>query len=226
MAHDWIASRLGELKCYPKIEEHCLALNTKGTLNDFFPQCGKALCKNQSFMRKVILGVAVTLDGYIEGPNGEYDWCFTDQDYGMSAFFQQIDSLFIGRKSYELMLKLGDNAMPGFPKLKEYVFSTRLNQVKPGAVLIKENIKHEVEKIKKETGKDIWLFGGASLTSSLLKLGLVDQMNLAVHPLILGSGKPLFTGIQNKIALELIETKTYSSGLVNLSYAIKHSATA
>ena len=176
-------------------------------------------------MRKVILGVAVTLDGYIEGPNGEYDWCFTDQDYGMSDFFKQIDSLFIGRKSYELMLKLGNDAIPGFPKLKEYVFSTRLNQVKPGAVLIKENIKHEVEKIKKEAGKDIWLFGGASLTISLLNLGLVDQMNLAVHPLILGSGKPLFTGIQNKIALELMDTKTYSSGLVNLSYAIKHTAT-
>lgn len=177
-------------------------------------------------MRKVILGVAVTLDGYIEGPNGEYDWCFTDQDYGMSAFFKQIDSLFIGRKSYELMQNLGDDAIPGLPKLKEYVFSTRLNQVKPGAVLLKENIKPEVEKIKSEAGKDIWLFGGASLTSSLLNLGLVDQMNLAVHPLILGSGKPLFTGIQNKIALELMDTKTYSSGLVNLSYAIKTTAPA
>lgn len=177
-------------------------------------------------MRKVILSVAVTLDGYIEGPNGEYDWCFTDQDYGMSDFFKQIDSLFIGRKSYELMLKMADDAIPGLPKLKEYVFSTQLDQVKPGAVLIKGNVKHEVEKIKSEAGKDIWLFGGASLTSALLNLGLVDQMNLAVHPLILGSGKPLFSNIQNKLALELIDTKTYSSGLVNLSYAIKPTATA
>ena len=70
-------------------------------------------------MRKVILGLAVSLDGYIEGPNGEYDWCLTDQDYGMSAFYKRIDSLFIGRKSYDLTLSMGDEAMPDFPKLTE-----------------------------------------------------------------------------------------------------------
>ena len=74
-------------------------------------------------MRKVILGVAISLDGFIEGPNGEYDWCMTDQDYGMSAFFERIDSMFIGRKSYELFVSVGDAAMPGFPQLKQYVFS-------------------------------------------------------------------------------------------------------
>ncbi len=73
-------------------------------------------------MRKLILGLAVTLDGFIEGPNGEYDWCFADQDYGMSDFYKRIDSVFLGRKSYELILKMGDVDMPGVPKLKETFF--------------------------------------------------------------------------------------------------------
>lgn len=172
-------------------------------------------------MRKIILGLAVSLDGFIEGPNGEYDWCFTDQDYGMTDFFKRIDSLFIGRRSYELLLKMGDDAMPGFPKLKEYVFSTTLKEVRPGALLIQGNTKEIVEKIKQEPGKDIWLFGGASLTTSFLNLNLIDEMSLAIHPIILGSGKPLFSDIKNRISLNLIDTKTYSSGLVNLVYRFK-----
>ena len=170
-------------------------------------------------MRKIILGLAVSLDGFIEGPNGEYDWCFTDQDYGMMEFYKRIDSLFIGRRSYELLLTLGDDAMPGFPKLKEYVFSTTMKDAKPGVTLIQDDIKETVEKIKNEPGKDIWLFGGANLTSSLLNIGLVDEMSLAVHPIILGSGKPLFSEIKKRIPLNLIDTKTYSSGLVNLVYS-------
>jgi dihydrofolate reductase len=171
-------------------------------------------------MRKVILGLAVSLDGYIEGPNGEYDWCLTDQDYGMSAFYKRIDSLFIGRKSYDLTLSMGDEAMPGFPKLTEYVFSTTLKEVKPGAILINGDIEAEVSRLKNEPGKDIWLFGGADLTASLLNLGLIDEIGLAVHPIILGSGKPLFSNIKGRIPLKLIDTKTYSSGLVYLTYTL------
>ncbi len=172
-------------------------------------------------MRKVILGVAVSLDGLIEGPNGEYDWCFTDQDYGMSEFFNRIDSIFIGRKSYELTLTMGDGSMPGFPKLKEYVFSNTLKELKPGAILIQGDIGAEVKQIKNEPGKDIWLFGGASLTSSLLNLELIDEIWLAVHPVILGSGKPLFSNIQDRINLTLVDIKTYSTGLVSLTYSLE-----
>lgn len=171
-------------------------------------------------MRKVVLALAVSLDGFIEGPNGEYDWCFTDQDYGMSDFFSRIDSIFIGRKSYELSLTMGDNPMPGFPKLKEYVFSTTLKEVKPGAVLVTGDIQSEVKKIKKENGKDIWLFGGASLTSSLLKFKLIDEIGLAVHPILLGGGKPLFSDIKERTTLRLVDSKTYPSGLVSLTYTI------
>ena len=171
-------------------------------------------------MRKVILGLAISLDGYIEGPNGEYDWCFTDQDYGMAEFFKRIDSMFIGRKSYELTLSMGDEAMPGFPKLKEYVFSNTLTEVKPDGVLIRGDLEKEVKRIKNEPGKDIWMFGGANLTTAFLNLRLIDELWLSVHPIILGSGKPLFSNIDSRIHLTLVDTKSYSSGLVSLTYGI------
>lgn len=169
-------------------------------------------------MRKVILGLAVSLDGFIEGPNGEYDWCFTDQDYGLSDFFKRVDTIFVGRKTYEM--SLGMEGGVGFPKFKKYVFSTTFDKVKDGATLIKDNIKNEVEKIKKDKGKDIWLFGGAGLTTSLMNLGLVDELSLAVHPILLSGGKPLFNNIKDRIKLTLVDTKTYSTGLVALTYTI------
>lgn len=171
-------------------------------------------------MRKLILQVAVSLDSFIEGPNGEIDWCFTDQDYGLKDFFTQVDALFIGRKTYELMLRMEDSIPPGFPKFKEYIFSTTLEKVKGDAVLIKKNIESEVKKLKNEDGKDIWLFGGGTLTTSLMNLGFVDEIWLAVHPVILGGGKPLVNEIKQRINLKLLDTKTYSTGLVFLKYAI------
>ncbi len=174
-------------------------------------------------MRKVILGLAVSLDGFIEGPNGEYDWCFTDQDYGMSEFFKRIDSVFYGRKSYELTQAMAAEGtdMSGMPKLKEYVFSNTLTAIKPGVEIISGDIAAEVQKIKQAKGKDIWLFGGASLTTSLLNLNLVDEIGMAVHPIILGSGKPLFQNIPRRIELILVDTKTYATGLVYLTYHLK-----
>ena len=170
-------------------------------------------------MRKIILGLAVSLDSFIEGPNGEYDWCFTDQDYGLSTFFKRVDTVFVGRKTYEMSLGM-EGGGAGFPKFKEYIFSTTLDKVKDGATLINGDIKTQVQEIKKEKGKDIWLFGGAGLTTSLLNLGLVDELSLAVHPILLGGGKPLFNNIKDRIKLTLVDTKTYSTGLVSLTYNI------
>jgi dihydrofolate reductase len=170
-------------------------------------------------MRKLILAVAVSLDGFIEGPNGEYDWCFTDQDYGLKDFFKRIDTIFVGRKTYEMSLEM-EGGGTGFPKFKEYIFSTTLDEVKEGATLIKEDVKTEVAKIKNENGKDIWLFGGASLTTSLMNFGLVDELSLAVHPVLLGDGKPLFNNIKDRIKLTLADTKTYSTGLISLAYNV------
>ncbi|HKZ67155.1 MAG TPA: dihydrofolate reductase family protein [Chitinophagaceae bacterium] len=169
-------------------------------------------------MRKIILQLAVSLDGFIEDPNGEFDWCFTDDDYGMTEFFKRIDAIFIGRKSYELTLTMGGSTPPGFPVLKEYVFSKSLNKVEGDRILVSGDLAKEVKKIKNEPGKDIWLYGGAALTSSFINFGLVDEMTLAVHPILLGAGKPLFQNIPDRVPLQLINTQTYPSGLVMLSY--------
>jgi len=162
-------------------------------------------------MRKIILGVAVSLDGYIEGPKGEYDWCFSDQDYGMKEFLQGIDAIFYGRKSFEMAGNV-------FPKKQAYVFSNTLAKQPKATTLVKGDIAAEVTKIKQAAGKDIWLFGGASLTSSLVKAGLVDEFWLSVHPIVLGAGKPCFEKISQRLPLKLIETKSYSTGLVSLKY--------
>ena len=170
-------------------------------------------------MRKLVLGLAVSLDGFIEGPNGEYDWCFMDPDYNMMEFLQRFDTVFVGRKTYEMSAGM-EGGPEGFPKMKEYIFSSTLDRVKDGAILIKDDAKSEVQKIKKEKGKDIWLFGGAGLTTSLLNLGLVDELSLAVYPIILGAGKPLFNQIRKRIHLTLLNSRTYASGLVALNYSV------
>jgi dihydrofolate reductase len=176
---------------------------------------------NSIFMRKIILGLAVSLDSFIEGPNGEYDWCYTDQDYGMSDFFKRVDAVFIGRKSYETMQAMESTDVNWMPKIKEYVFSNTLKEVKEGATIVSGNVAARVREIKQEAGKDIWLFGGASLTASLMQEGLVDELWLSVHPILLGIGKPLFSGIKERVHLELVATKTYDTGLVSLQYIVK-----
>ena len=171
-------------------------------------------------MRKIILGLAVSLDGFIEGRNGEYDWCFTDQDYGMSDFFKRVDAVFMGRKSYELTQNVKDSNN-WMPPMKTYVFSNTLTEAGEGNVLVSGDISKRITSIQQEGGKDIWLFGGAELTSALMNLNLVDELWLAVHPIILGSGKPLFKDIGQRIKLNLTDTKTYSTGLVSLTYTLK-----
>jgi dihydrofolate reductase len=173
-------------------------------------------------MRKLVLALAVSLDGFIEGPNGEYDWCTTPEDYDFGEFFQRIDTIFVGRKTYEMSASM-EGGPPGFPSFKEYVFSKTLNQVKPGATLVKGDVKTEVERIKNEKGKDIWLFGGAILTSTLMNLKLVDELHLGVYPILLGRGKPLFQDIGERLKLKLIDSKTYSNGLVALKYSVMRS---
>jgi dihydrofolate reductase len=166
-------------------------------------------------MRKIILQWAVSLDGFIEDANGAFDWCFTDQDYGMEAFLARTDALFMGRKTYELMQTMPDNSM--FSEMKWYVFSKTMKSIENGEV-IKDDLKAEIEKIRNLEGKDIWLFGGASLTTFFMNNNLVDEIQLAVHPILLGGGKPLFQDLKDRIKLNLFESKAYDSGLVMMKY--------
>ena len=174
-------------------------------------------------MRKVILGLAISLDGYIEGLNGEFDWCFTDQEYGLADFYNRIDALFIGRKSYEIKQQFEEGSgesIPGMPAMTEYVFSRTLSAVKMGAVLISDDGIAKAREIKAKPGKDIWLYGGAVLTEQMLEAGLIDELWLSVHPILLGSGKQLFKKQEQRVNLKLLESKTYDTGLGSLRYRI------
>ncbi|MCB0279177.1 MAG: dihydrofolate reductase [Calditrichaeota bacterium] len=164
-------------------------------------------------MPRIILNAAMSLDAYIEGPNGEFDWCFTDQDYGMTDFLKSIDYIFYGRKSYELMLRMKEESFRSF---KNCVFSKTLKSAEDGWQLIDGPLIEEVQKLQKSTQKNIWLFGGSSLVQSFIETKLLDECILAVHPILLGAGKPLFS-LTGRIRLSLINSITYSSGLVQTS---------
>jgi dihydrofolate reductase len=168
--------------------------------------------------RKIILGVAVTMDGMIEGPNGEYDWCFMDQDYGMKEFMHGIDAVLYGRKSYELLIRDFGDKNP-FSKVKTYVVSNTLSE-SPAYTLLKGNIEKQLTTLKAADGKNIWLFGGAELSTSLFKARLVDELWLSVHPILLGKGKRLFPELDTRTKLKLTNCKEYETGLVSLTYSV------
>ena len=177
--------------------------------------------------RRIILDLAVTLDGYIEGPKGEIDWCIMDSDMGFGNFLDDIDTIFYGRKSYDLWgqyiphteaSEAEKELWDAVHNKKKYVFSKKLSRVDGDAILINKNLEEEVIRIKEEEGNNIWLYGGASIITKFVNLGLIDEYRLSIHPIILGSGKPLFVNIKDAAELELIKVNSFSSGVVQLCY--------
>jgi len=170
-------------------------------------------------MRKIIGGFAMSMDGYIEGPNGEYDWIINDPEYfkEYSKQWKNIDAMFYGRKTYETVIKHKSNLAP-FAHMKHYVFSQSLKKPEPEFILKNGDVKDEVTRIKNEPGKNIAVFGGAEFLSSLINLKLIDELILAICPIILGKGKPFFINIEERNHFNLKNSKSYSSGLVALTY--------
>ncbi|NOW94370.1 dihydrofolate reductase family protein [Mucilaginibacter sp. SG564] len=170
-------------------------------------------------MRKIILNLALSLDGYIEGPNGEYDWCFADQDYGMTEFLSSTDAIFLGRKSYEMLMRDSPDV---FAAIKMYVFSNTLTHVEGNAEIIAEvDFKTRIDEIRHQPGANIWLFGGADLVSAFIVHNMINELLLSVHPVILGAGKPLFSNLKERTELTLLGSEQFSSGLVQLKYTLK-----
>ncbi|WP_429841644.1 dihydrofolate reductase family protein [Brevibacillus sp. FIR094] len=177
--------------------------------------------------RRIILDLAVTLDGFIEGKNGEVDWCIMDAEMGFVHFLHQIDTILYGRKSYDLWGQFTpemehtdqEKEIWGLVHRKEkYVFSKTQKGTDNKAIFINDNILEVVNQLKNKPGKDIWLYGGASLITTFINLELVDEFRLSVHPVILGEGKPLFMDIKQRVNVKLVNTKTFSSGVVQLIY--------
>lgn len=169
-------------------------------------------------MRRVTHYAAMSLDARIAGPKGEVDWLFMDQDYGLNEFFAGIDTVLIGRKTYEFMLSQELRAYRG---VDNYVFSRRLNPLDhPDVTVVSDDAAGFVEKVRKQPGKGIWLVGGGELFGALLDGGQVDELILAVHPILLARGIPLLPERAFSVGLKLAAVKSYDTGLVLLKYLI------
>jgi dihydrofolate reductase len=168
-------------------------------------------------MRCVRYSVAMSLDGYIAGPNGEFDWIPMDPEIDFNAMFKRYDALLMGRKSYDAAQQQGGTGGMG---MQAYVFSKTLSKAK-GAV-VSADVKATVTDLKKKPGKDIWLFGGGELFRSLLALGLVDEMEVAIVPVLLGRGLPMLPSPAELAKLKLTSHRVYQkTGTVLLGYAVK-----
>jgi dihydrofolate reductase len=174
-------------------------------------------------MRKIIFGLAASLDGYIARENGAVDWLkmedLTEAADEMREFFALIDTVLTGRKTYEKGLELGQD---GYDGLMNYVFTgTPRESKKDNVRFITEDVKEFVENLKKQKGKNMCLTGGGILAETFFAGDLIDEIVLGVQPTILGAGIPLFPPSGKQIDLELFDVKTRKSGTVQLSYRVK-----
>jgi dihydrofolate reductase len=180
-------------------------------------------------MRKIVLDLALTLDGFIEGPNGEVDWCIMDDDMDFDGFLSSIDTIFYGRVSYDTWgnFQPDSNSSEAEKSIwtsvhskKKYVFSSKPKQ-DTNATFITSDIANRVTEIQQQNGKDIWLYGGAKLITTFINLELIDIYRISVHPTVLGAGKPLFENLKERINLKLIGVNRFKSGVVQLIYENK-----
>jgi dihydrofolate reductase len=174
-------------------------------------------------MRRVRYVVAMSLDGYIAGPNGEADWIIMDPEIDFRALFEQFDTFLLGRRTFEAMG--GARSVGHSGAQKTIVFSRTLRQEDhPNVVIVSRDSERVVADLKSEPGKDIWLFGGGSLFRSLLEARLVDAVEVAVIPILLGEGTPLLPPIPSseRFELKLTGSRTFETGIVSLEYALEH----
>lgn len=168
-------------------------------------------------MRRIRYSVATSLDGYIAGPKGEADWIIMDPEIDFNAIFKEFDTILVGRRTFEAMARAGNAGMPG---MKTFVFSRTLQQRDyPDVTIVAEKAEETLTTLRTKPGKDIWLFGGGSLFRSLLDAGIVDTVEVAVIPVLLGGGIPLLPPPATRAKLKLTSHKVYKSGIVGLEYA-------
>jgi dihydrofolate reductase len=164
----------------------------------------------------------MSLDGFIAGPNGEFDWIVMDPTFDFAALFGEFDTLLMGRRTFDLVRQSSAKTMAG---MQTVVFSRTLSPSNYPGVTISANLAETVSALKAKPGKDIWLFGGGELFRSLLDAKLVDTIEVAVMPILLSQGIPLLPAGARSPSLRLSESKTLPSGIVMLTYAL-HDGTA
>ena len=181
-------------------------------------------------MRPIYAFIVQTVDGYYEGPNGEFDWPNVDDEFNEFAIGQinDIDTLLFGRTTYEGMAEYWPtpaaieddpaiaDLMNTIPKI---VFSSTLDRADwQNTRLVKEGVAETIAELKQQPGKDLAFFGSPTLTASLIEQGLVDELRVMVHPILLGAGKSLFSALSRRVPVELLRTTVFHSGNVMLVY--------
>lgn len=170
--------------------------------------------------RRVILYIAMSLDGHIARKNEDIDWLEgdgtePDAEIGYDDFYESIDTVIMGRKTYDQVLTFGEYPYKG---TKGYVYTSEKRTNTEDVQFTSENVEDLIGKLKKEHGKDIWLIGGAGIIGEFIKKDLIDEYFVAIIPCILGEGIPLFKDKNPEIKLKLLDNKTVN-GISMLHYS-------
>lgn len=173
-------------------------------------------------MRKIIAYLATSVDGFIARPDGSVDWLDRPRprgNYGMGAFIHSIDTVVMGRATYDVGKKLG---APIWSGAKNIILSRTLApETVKDAIVEKGDVRRLADRWRKEDGRDIWLMGGAKVFGEFLDAGALDELIIHMVPVLIGAGIPLFDPKRRTSPLELVSTKKFSDGVVRLHYATK-----
>jgi dihydrofolate reductase len=167
-------------------------------------------------MRSLILYTACSIDNYIAGPQGEIDWLLHDGDYGYQAFYERIDTLLMGRNTFDYVARFDP-----YPHLdrKNCVFTMTLSgKPEDHLQLVAGDPVEFTRKLKEKEGRDIWLVGGGQINGLLMQAGLIDEIILSIHPIVLGRGIRLFAGPVDMQAYRTVSAQHYASGLVQCHF--------
>ncbi len=175
-------------------------------------------------MRKIIVYIATSADGYIARPDGDVSWLDrprTAGDYGIAGFYRSIDTVLMGRKTYDFAASHGQKSYPG---KKNYVFSRSPGASTSGVEFVNEDPETFAERLRARNGKDIWLVGGGELIGAFLDAGQVDEFIIHVIPTFIGEGIPLIHPRHRSVGLRLLDSETYADGVLRIHYSVRREA--
>ena len=175
-------------------------------------------------MRRITFGGATSLDNFLARPDHSVDWLMWGKEAAAitGEFWKTIDTVLMGRKTYEVAVRMGQGA--GSPGMKTFVFSRTLTKMPKGVTLVRGDAVEFVRALKGEEGKDICLMGGGELARSLFEGDLIDEVGFNVHPVLLGAGIPAFHPMSRQINLELKDCQCFTNGCVYVTYRVKRKA--
>jgi dihydrofolate reductase len=174
-------------------------------------------------MRKVVFGGANSLDNYFARKDDAVDWLMWSDEVSefLADYWKRFDTIVMGRRTYEVALRMGSGS-GAYPGMKNYVFSRTMKKTPaPGVELVSEDAGEFVRRLKAQEGKDICVMGGGLLARSLFEADLIDEVGFNIHPVLLGSGIPIFHEMDHQIDLELLDCKTLKNGCVLVTYRVK-----